>query len=211
MDPAKCTSPLGIYGRTKGSMHYSKQGAEYYIETIWNVYRPYLKCACKFLDPSASCESSIIWLDHAVWYVLNNLERLFLDKDVIFHLSILCSWLGGKARTLVLAQITFIYFRGLMHDVLKEIQGKEPRTILTNYEKFPGIKLINSLLNPHLEHESTPSFPPRKISHNALSTPSTFTSFLSPSTGNRYSGGRARSYTNRGRGRNYPVRNLQDF
>ena len=86
-------------------MQFTKAGADYYSKSIWNIYRPYLKCACKFLDPKASCESSIIWFDHAIWFVLNHFEELILDKDVIFHLSLLCTWLGGQAKNLMFAQI----------------------------------------------------------------------------------------------------------
>lgn len=54
-----------------------------------------MKCTCKFLDNSAPFDSSIIHFDHAIWYVLNYLEPLFLDKDVVFHISLLSSWLDG--------------------------------------------------------------------------------------------------------------------
>lgn len=67
LDPFKCASPIGIYRRTiKEICNSPIKSADYYIEAIWNVYRPYLKCACKFLDANASSDFSIIWFDHAI-------------------------------------------------------------------------------------------------------------------------------------------------
>ena len=216
LDPSKCSSPVGIYGRTKGTMTFTKAGADYYSESIWNVYRPYLKCACRFLDPKASCDSSIIWFDHAVWFVLNHLEDLFPEKDVVFHLSLLCSWLGGQARNLVLAQISFIFFRNYMLEALTEMQSGVPGTIIANYSHYKGVKLINSLFNPNTNADIDGSFesPSLKVARIAEGTPSAFTSFLSPSTGQSSTSssyGRSRSFTSRGRGKNFPVRNLLDM
>lgn len=218
LDPNKCSSLVGIYGRTKGPMLFQKAGAEYYSESLWNIHRPYLKCACKFIDPKAACESSIIWFDHAIWYVLNHLEDLFPDKDPVFHLSLLCSWLGGQAKNLVLAQISFIYFRNSMLDTLAEIQSGEPGTILATFGHYRGIKLINSTLNPitNCDSDGSSDTPSNKVAKITDGTSSTFTSFLSPSFQNssasqNNSYGKTKSFTSRGRGRNFPVRNLRDM
>ena len=119
-----------------------------------------MKCACKFLDTRAPCESSIIWFDHAVWYILNHLENLFPSKPVEFHLPLICSWLGGQAKNMVLAQIAFVHFRNFMLGTLKELRGDEPGTILTTYGNFKGIKTISAILNPNIDDDS--STPPSK-------------------------------------------------
>ena len=212
LDITKCASLTGIYGRTKGTMVFNKQSAEYYLESVWNVYQPYLKCACKFLDSRAACESSIIWFDHAVWYLLNHLDALFPNKPVEFHLPLFCSWLGGQAKNLVLAQIAFINFRNIMLDTLKEMRGEEPGTILTTYNNFKGVKTISSLLNPNVEDDS--STPPLKRPSLPSSSSGSFTSFLTPSSSNtNYSQGRgrARSFTSNGRARGMPMRHLLDY
>lgn len=98
-----------------------------------------------------------------------------------------------------------------MHDVLKEIQGKKPGTILTNYRQFKGIKLIKSLLNPHFETDFSTSSPPKKMTNTNLATPSTFFFFKSLASGSNYFRRRSKSFTNRGRGRNFPVHNLLDM
>ena len=205
LDNAKCASAAGIYGRTKGPMPFSKTSAEYYSESVWNIGRPYVKCACKFLDNRALCESSIIWFDHAIWYILNHLEALFPDRPVEFHLPLLCSWLGDQARNLVLAQIAFVHFRNYMLGTLKELKGEEPGTILTTYNNFKGIKSISGILNPTIDEDA--NTPPLKRPSLTNSTPHSFTSFLTPSssTSSGYSRGRYKNVTGNGRARGMPV------
>ncbi|RYA84311.1 hypothetical protein DD594_26340, partial [Enterobacter cloacae complex sp. 4DZ1-17B1] len=129
-------------------MEFAKSNLDFYTESIWNIFRPYVKCACRFLDPKATCESSIMWFDHAIWFILNHLELLFPEKPVDFHLSLICSWLGGQAKQIVIAQIDFNIFRGLMHDILKELKAEEPGLYLTTYANYKGVKYITNLLKP---------------------------------------------------------------
>jgi hypothetical protein len=47
-----------------------------YTSTFWNCQRPYIRCMC---DQAATtgCKGTMLWFDHAIWFILNNLERFF--------------------------------------------------------------------------------------------------------------------------------------
>jgi hypothetical protein len=47
-----------------------------YTSKLWNCRRPYLRCACS-QNAKTGCKGNMIWFDHAVWFMLNNLERFF--------------------------------------------------------------------------------------------------------------------------------------
>lgn len=105
-----------------------------------------------------------------------------------------------------------------MLDTLAEIQSGEPGTILATFGHYKGIKLINSTLNPitNCDSDGSSDTPSNKVAKITDGTSSTFTSFLSPSFQNstasqNNSYGKTKSFTSRGRGRNFPVRNLRDM
>ena len=43
---------------------------------FWNYQRPYIRCTCE-QNATSSCTSTMLWFDHAIWYMINNLESFF--------------------------------------------------------------------------------------------------------------------------------------
>ncbi|GBG81240.1 hypothetical protein CBR_g31912 [Chara braunii] len=74
------------------------------LKKLWNVGRPFQKCACN------GCELNLTWLDHTIWYIIGNLDKLDLNapSDKIrmleFQALVRTSW-----KRPILAQITFLF------------------------------------------------------------------------------------------------------
>ena len=47
-----------------------------YTSKLWNCCRPYLRCACS-QNAKGGCRGTMIWFDHSVWFMINNLDRFF--------------------------------------------------------------------------------------------------------------------------------------
>ena len=47
---------------------------------MWNIFRPYMQCTCSSLAVRA-CNGAMVWYDHAVWYVLNHLDKFFPHSE----------------------------------------------------------------------------------------------------------------------------------
>ena len=76
---------------------------------MWNIFRPYLQCTCSSLVVR-DCNGSMVWWDHAVWYVINHLEKFFPHNE---HPSLMAKfiafmiWVSGPGRLSTLCQIAF--------------------------------------------------------------------------------------------------------
>ena len=47
-----------------------------YSSKLWNCRHPYFRCTCS-QNAKSGCRGTMIWFDHSVWFMLNNLERFF--------------------------------------------------------------------------------------------------------------------------------------
>ena len=76
---------------------------------MWNIHRPYLCCTCSSLAVRA-CNGSMVWWDHAVWYILNHLEKFFPHAE---HPSLMAKfvafviWVSCPSRLATQCQLTF--------------------------------------------------------------------------------------------------------
>ncbi|GBG76291.1 hypothetical protein CBR_g22039 [Chara braunii] len=83
------------------------------LKKLWNVGRLFLKCAC------TGCEVNFTWLDHMLWYVIDNLDKLDPQapsdkiKMVDFQALLRTSW-----RKPILAQVTFLFMREYMMKIV---------------------------------------------------------------------------------------------
>lgn len=206
LDSRRCPILSGLYVRTKGTMIFSKQSSEFYSESIWNIYRPYIKCACKALDAKADCESNILWFDHAIWFILNHLGDLFPSHTEEHFLPMICSWLGDQAKEAVRAQIAYLHFRSFMYEALKELKSEAPSHLLSNFSASKGIKHILSLLKPSLDTEETPNLKRPMLTSSASNS---ITSFLSPVSTLGSSEGRTKSRSFvKGKGKYLPIKKM---
>jgi hypothetical protein len=47
-----------------------------YTSKMWNCRCPYLRCTCS-QNAKNGCRGNMIWFDHSIWFILNNLDRFF--------------------------------------------------------------------------------------------------------------------------------------
>ncbi|KAL3696332.1 hypothetical protein R1sor_010408 [Riccia sorocarpa] len=113
---------------------------------LWNWHRPYLRCNCKseYGKKTAACKGEIVWLDHAFWYILNNLADFFPRDSVMAFLI----FLGSDARDAVLSQVTFMYTRQLMIKTACEIYSAPKDKTLIRYGDAAGIRMLEKLIKP---------------------------------------------------------------
>ncbi|GBG74876.1 hypothetical protein CBR_g19389 [Chara braunii] len=109
------------------------------LKKLWNAGRPFLKCAC------TSCEVNFTWLDHMLWYVIDNFDKLDpqAPSDKIRMLefqALLCtSW-----RKPILTQITFLFMKEYMMKIVHLITQNKAITAeeILNLEDFKDVSFV---------------------------------------------------------------------
>ena len=187
---------------------------------MWNIFRPYLQCTCSSLAVR-DCNGSMVWWDHAVWYVVNHLEKFFPHNE---HPSLMAKfvafiiWVSGPGRLATLCQLAFNQTRTWMCTAVLQLA----KNLIDECIILPGLpeagpRLIErhikskafSLKNPKIPSLGPPS---KKQKINLNTTPNNYGKNAATSSnygrggrkmGGRY-GGRNQSarggYTGRGRG-----------
>jgi hypothetical protein len=72
-DHHKCPSTM-VRVFTKQDLPTGHGRSDKHSSSFWNCQRPYLHCGCK---TDNTCKGAVIWFDHAVWFMINNLDRFF--------------------------------------------------------------------------------------------------------------------------------------
>jgi len=173
---------------------------EKHPQEMWNVHRPYLRCACHSKSNNG-CNGSFIWWDHACWYMVNHLEKFFpsvsfpsLKSKFIAFLI----WMQGAGRTAIRCQIAFAYARTWMCTAAMQFANNPTGKVLSELPDLPGPRQIERLLKPasfSVANPGTPSSaPPSKRQKLNLNTP--------PNANRQHGGGysRGRTFNYRGRG-----------
>ncbi|GBG87467.1 hypothetical protein CBR_g45525 [Chara braunii] len=126
------------------------------LKKLWNTGRPFLKCAC------IGCEVNFTWLDHMLWYVIGNLDKLdpHAPSDKIqmleFQALLRTSW-----RKSILAQITFLFMRDYMIKIVhlitqnKTIAAEE----ILQYEDFKDVPFVRKFIASLLPNAEGPLRP----------------------------------------------------
>ena len=150
---------------------------EKHPQEMWNVYRPYLRCACH-PKSTTGCTGSVIWWDHACWYMVNHLEKFFPDENfptLKAKLMAFMIWMQGAGRTAIRCQIAFTYTRTWMCNGAIQFAANPMGKILPELPELPGPKKIERLLKPasfSVANPGTPSSaPPTKKQRINLNTP----------------------------------------
>jgi hypothetical protein len=83
-----------------------------YTSKLWNCRRPYLCCACS-QNAKIGCKGNMMWFDHAVWFMLNNLERFFDSRypSLAAKYGAFITWMSATCSVAICTQVTFIAFR----------------------------------------------------------------------------------------------------
>lgn len=199
-DHSKCTV-TNVKLHIKLEVPTAKDRRVKHPQEMWNVHRPYLRCAC---HPKSNngCSGSFIWWDHGVWYMINHLEKIFPDdnfptlkaKFIAFLI-----WIQGAGRTAVRCQLAFAQARSWMCTGAIQFAANPSGKILAELPDMPGPRQIERMLKPasfSVANPGTPSSaPPSKRQKLNLNTP--------PSSNRQMAGGgynRGRGAYSRGRG-----------
>lgn len=101
-----------------------------------------------------------MWFDHAVWYMLNNLDRFFDARypSLAAKYGAFITWLSAACSVAIRAQVAFITFRQLMQTAALELAANPTEKLLSKYGDACGARQIEKLFKPaSFSLESTPS------------------------------------------------------
>lgn len=178
--------PLALYDHykctTTSVMVHAKQDVltcpprhQQHTSKLWNCRRPYLRCACS-QNAKSGCRGNMIWFDHSVWFMLNNLDRFFDARypSSAAKFGAFLTWISSAALQAVRMQITFIAFRKLMEVAAVELAANPTEKLLAKYAEAPGARQVERLFKPatfSLETTPSPSPLPKKRRLNMNVTP----------------------------------------
>jgi hypothetical protein len=130
-----------------------------YTSKLWNCRRPYLRCACS-QNAKSGCRGTMIWFDHSVWFMLNNLDRFFDSRypSLATKFGAFITWISTAGLLTVKTQITFMSFRRLMETAAAELAAHPNDKLLAKYLDAPGARQVERLFKPaSFSLETTPS------------------------------------------------------
>jgi hypothetical protein len=126
---------------------------------LWNCRRPYLRCTCS-QNAKSGCCGNMLWFDHSVWYMLNNLDRFFDARypSIASKYGAFLTWVSTAGLLAVRMQITFIAYRKLMEVAAVELAANPMDKLLAKYADAPRARQIERLFKPaSFSLETTPS------------------------------------------------------
>ena len=121
-----------------------------YSFAIWNIQWPYLHCLCKD-DAWNGCKGDIMWLDHAIWYMINHLN-MFFENDSFSMLKTkfvaFLVWIHNVVLTNICQQFTFCHLQDLMIEAAVQFATDLDANSFANCPKGAEIGKIEQLLKP---------------------------------------------------------------
>ncbi|GBG84412.1 hypothetical protein CBR_g38696 [Chara braunii] len=91
------------------------------LKRIWNVGRPFLKCRC-VEEGKEDCKTSITWFDHVLWYLLANLEYLYLIAPSLrARIRAMRNFLKRTWRAPILTSVVFTHMRTIMTQMAENV------------------------------------------------------------------------------------------
>lgn len=109
----------------------------------------------------------MIWFDHSVWFMLNNLDRFFDARypTLATKFGAFITWISAASLLAVKAQITFIAFRRLMEVAALELAAHPNDKLLAKYLDTPRARQVERFFKPAtFSLETTPSPSPTSAS-----------------------------------------------
>jgi hypothetical protein len=126
---------------------------------LWNCRRPYLRCTYS-QNAKSGCRGNMLWFDHSVWYMLNNLDRFFDARypSIAAKYGAFLIWVSTTGLLAVRMQITFIAYKKLMEVAAVELAANPMDKLLAKYADALGTRQIERLFKPaSFSLETTPS------------------------------------------------------
>jgi hypothetical protein len=165
-----------------------------YTSTSWNCQRSCIRCMCDRAAPTGY-KGTMLWFDHTIWFILNNLERFFDSTypTLAAKYGAFITWLNGTAKSAVCLQITFIAIRRMMEDASVEYSATPDGRLLAKYYKAPSARQVERFIKPaQFSIETLPNPGPttnkrRKLNLNVPDNGDGFTQEQRPARSNAYS------------------------
>ena len=154
IDQSKCSN-IALIARTKGAINPDNtKDSKKFLKNCWNTFRPFLKCQCKRLDPNSSCNASIIWLDHLLWFVFQNLPWFFSFNSSPAQVYAFIGWVAKLPLEICTALIVYSYFHDHMLEAAKSLVSYSPNSpLLPKIFGTPLANTIDSILKPFKDKE----------------------------------------------------------
>jgi hypothetical protein len=126
-------------------------------------------------NAKTGCRGNMIWFDHAIWFMLNNLDRIFYSKypSITAKYGAFLTWTNTVGLVVVCMHITFMAYRKLMETTAVELAANPTNKLQTKYVETSGTRQVERLFkldNFSLESTLSPSSAPlsrkRRINMN---------------------------------------------
>lgn len=130
-----------------------------YTTKLWNCRRPYLRCSCS-QNAKSGCKGNMMWFDHSVWFMLNNLDRFFDSRypSLAAKYGAFLTWMSAACSVAIRAQVSFIAFRQMMQTAALELAAHPNDKLLAKYGEACGARQVERLFKPaSFSLEATPS------------------------------------------------------
>jgi hypothetical protein len=136
----------------------------------------------------------MLWFDHSIWYMINNLTVFFPDSmypSLPSKFGAFLTWMKGAARIAIRTQITFLTIRCLMVVAALEYAVDPNQKLLPKHYEAPGARKIERLFKPiAFSVQANPTPPPkrRRLNMNISPGDSQVTYYRTPPSGHGQSG-----------------------
>ena len=130
-----------------------------YTSKLWNCRRPYLHRTCS-QNAKTGCKGNMIWFDHSVWFILNNLDRFFDSRypSLAAKFGAFITWISAAGLMAVKLHLTFMAYRHLMDTAAVELAAHPNEKLLAKFGNAPGARQVERLMKPTaFSLETTPS------------------------------------------------------
>jgi hypothetical protein len=122
-----------------------------FTSQLWNCQRPYIRCTCN-QNAKSGCKGNMLWFDHSIWYMVNNLGVFFPDAtypSLPSKFGAFLTWMKSAAHFAVKTHITFMAMRRLMQVAALEYATDPSQKLLAKHYDAPGARKIGFILfNP---------------------------------------------------------------
>jgi hypothetical protein len=86
----------------------------------------------------------MIWFDHAIWFMLNSLDRFFDSRysSVAAKFGAFLTWTSTAGLVAVRMHITFMAYRKLMETAAVELAASPIEKLLAKYGEAPSARQV---------------------------------------------------------------------
>lgn len=109
-----------------------------------------MRCLCE-RKALQGCTGEILWWDHAIWFLANNLEKFFPDErypSLPTKFVAFMYWMRDVGKMAVMSHLSFLQSRYWMMQA-SVLLAADPEASMTNrFHDLPGYRKVERLLKP---------------------------------------------------------------